>query len=49
MPKRTLDNKEFLKILKNCCKDGKLDDDCLNNSLCAYYPYDLTFKRRDVE
>ena len=47
MPKPTLDNKRFLEILKDCCQDGKLDDDKLNNQLCNYFPYDLVFKRRD--
>ena len=44
---KTLNNKEFLRILKSACKDGKLDDDYLNNTLSCYYPYDLVFKRRD--
>ena len=46
MAKQTLTNKEFLRILKNSCKDGKLDDDYLNDCLSNYYPYDLVFKRR---
>ena len=49
MPKQTLNNKQFLKILKDCCQDGKLDDDKLNNRLSNYFPYDLIFKRRDAE
>ena len=46
MVKQTLNNKEFLKILKEACKTGKVDDDYLNNCLSNYYPYDLVFKRR---
>lgn len=44
MPKSTLNNKEFLKILKQCCKDGKLNDKMFNNILCNYFPYDIIFK-----
>lgn len=40
----TLNNKEFMQILKNACKGGKIDDDYLNEVLGAYYPYNLTFK-----
>ena len=40
----TLNNKEFMQILKNACKDGKIDDEYLNEVLGAYYPYNLTFK-----
>ena len=43
MSKPTLDNKQFLQILKNCCKDGKVDDELLNKQLCNYRPYDLIF------
>lgn len=46
MPKSTLNNKEFLKILKMCCKDGKIDDDKMNSILSNYFPYDITFKAR---
>ena len=49
MPKTTLNNKQFLNILKNCCQDGKLDDTKLNNQLCNYFPYDFVFKRRDTD
>ena len=40
----TLNNKEFMQILKNACKDGKIDDEYLNEVLSVYYPYNLTFK-----
>ena len=43
----TLTNKEFLKILNDACKNGKVDDDYLNNCLSNYHPYNLVFKRRD--
>lgn len=44
MSKSTLNNKEFLKVLKQCCKDGKIDDTMLNNILSNYFPYDIVFK-----
>lgn len=40
----TLSNKEFLQVLKSCCKDGKIDDEKMNQILGAYFPYNLTFK-----
>lgn len=46
MAKQTLNNKQFLKILKKSCKDGKLDDGYLNDCLSNYFPYDLVFKKR---
>ena len=45
MPKQTLNNKEFLKILKTACKSGKIDDKYMNNCLSNYFPYDLVFKK----
>lgn len=47
MAKQTLTNKEFLKVLKEACKGGKVDDDYLNNYLSYYFPYNLVFKRRE--
>ena len=46
----TLSNKEFLQVLKSCCKDGKIDDEKMNEILGAYFPYNLTFgdKRWDA-
>ena len=40
----TLTNKEFLDILSNCCEDGKVNDEKLNQILGVYFPYNLTFK-----
>jgi len=39
----TLSNKQFLDILHKCCKDGKIDDERMNEILGAYFPYNLTF------
>lgn len=39
----TLTNKEFLDILSKCCKDGKIDDEKMNQILGVYFPYNLTF------
>lgn len=47
MTKSTLNNKQFLKILQQCCKNGKIDDEMLNNMLCNYFPYDIVFKGDD--
>lgn len=41
----TLDNKQFLEILKQCCdKEGRVNDEMLNNILSNYFPYWLVFK-----
>ena len=45
MAKQTLNNKQFLKILRMACKDGKINDNYLNNCLSNYFPYDLVFKK----
>ena len=39
----TLNNKEFLDILHHFFKDGKIDDERMNEILGAYFPYNLTF------
>ena len=39
----TLNNKELLNIVHDCCKDGKRDDERMNERLGAYFPYNLTF------
>ena len=39
----TLNNKESLDILHHCCKDGKIDDERMNEILGAYFSYNLTF------
>ena len=45
MAKQTLNNKQFLKILRMACKDGKINDNYLNSCLSNYFPYDLVFKK----
>lgn len=47
MSKPTLNNQQFMKILKQACKDGKVDEDFLNDFLSNFHPYDLVYKRRD--
>lgn len=39
----TLNNKQFMDILSNCCRYGRIDDQKLNQILKDYYPYNLTF------
>lgn len=41
---RILDNEDFIKILKSCCKDGVINDEKLDFILSHYSPYNLTFK-----
>lgn len=45
----TLDNEQFLEILKQCCNDDGVDDEMLNNILCNYFPYNLCFHGDDYE
>lgn len=42
---KTLTNKEFLKILHECCSDGYINDDLFNCVLSGYWPYNLVFHR----
>lgn len=42
----TLDNEQFLEILKQCCdEEGGVDDEKLNLLLQNFFPYNLTFGR----
>lgn len=40
---KTIDNKQFMKILHDCCQGGQLDDEKLNSVLKTLFPYVLTF------
>ena len=44
----TLTNEDFIFLLKECCTNGKIDDDKLNNILKYYFPYNLTFGKKEV-
>lgn len=42
---KTLNNKQFLSIMKSCCENGHIDDKVFNLVLSNYWPYNLVFKR----
>ena len=42
---KSLNNKNFMSILSECCSDGHIDDDLLNYVLSFYWPYNLVFHR----
>ena len=41
---KTLSNEQFLEIMQQCCKDGKIDDELMNRILSNFFPYDIVFK-----
>ena len=41
---KNINNEQFLEIMKNCCKDGKIDDKKMNRILGNFFPYDIVFK-----